>query len=398
LTGATIQLSLTHGILKIRKREGTIMSKISRRQFGQTLAASGGVSLLRPLASAFANSSAPEAASPGGLTDVPGIKVGHFTDTRRPTGCTAILFDPEATAAVDWDGSAPGEQMAVMLTPVSSVSTIHGMLLTGGGVPGLAAVAGAVQYLQDQKIGFHWGPPDMKMTIPIVVGAVISDVGVGDGSIRPDPEAAYKACQAASAGTVAEGNVGAGAGATVGKMLRGIPGMKAGLGTASLRLGEVVIAALVVINAVGDVLDWRTGRIIAGARRADGKGFANTMETMKADVAAGKSQASLEIYDPPFNSTNLVVVATNVSFTKTEMTKIALMANCGASRAIVPYHTTGDGDQLYALSTNKLKTDVPISTVGALAGEVAAEAIDRGIKTATSIEGWPAYRDYTTKL
>jgi len=375
------------------------MSKISRRRFGQTLAATGGASLLPSLTSAFTHTSAPEPINAGGLTDVPGIRVGHWTDTRRPTGCTAILFDPEATAAVDWDGSAPGEQMAVMLTPVSSVSTIHGMLLTGGGVPGLAAVAGAVQYLQDQKVGFHWGPPDMKITIPIVVGAVISDVGVGDGSIRPDPEAAYKACQAASAGPVAEGNVGAGAGATVGKMLRGIPGMKAGLGTASLRLGEVVIAALVVINAVGDVLDWRTGKIIAGARRADGKGFANIVETMKADVAGGKNrQEALATYDPPFNSTNLVVVATNVSFTKTEMTKIALMANCGASRAIVPYHTTGDGDQLYALSTNKLKAAVPISTVGALAGEVAAEAIDRAVKAATSIEGWPAYRDYTLKL
>ena len=371
------------------------MSRISRRQFGHTLAAAGGATFLPPLAKALGN---PEPASSGGLTDVPGIKVGHFTDTRRPTGCTAILFDPEVTAAVDWDGSAPGEQMAVMLTPVSSVSTIHGILLTGGGVPALAAVAGAVQYLQDQKVGFHWGPPDMKMTIPIVIGAVISDVGVGDGRIRPDPEAAYKACKAASTGSVAEGNVGAGAGATVGKMLRDAPGMKGGLGTASLRLGDVVIAALVVINAVGDVLDWRNGKIIAGARRADGKGFANIMETMKADVAAGKSQASVAINDPPFNSTNLLVVATNVNFTKTEMTKIAMMANCGASRAIVPYHTTGDGDQLYALSTNKLKVDVPISTVGALAGEVAAEAVNRAIREASSIEGWPAYRDYTLKL
>jgi L-aminopeptidase/D-esterase-like protein len=371
------------------------VTKISRRQFGKTLAASGGVSLLPTLTSALAQSGNPNS---GGLTDIPGIKVGHWTDTRRPTGCTAILFDPEVTAAVDWDGSAPGEQMAVMLTPVSSVSTIHGILLTGGGIPALAAVAGAVQYLQDHKLGFHWGPRDMKITIPIVVGAVISDVGVGDGSIRPDPESAYKACQAASAGPVAEGNVGVGAGATVGKMLRGRPGMKGGLGTASLRLGEVVIAALVVINGVGDILDWRTGKIIAGARREDGKGFANTMETMKADLAAGRTQASLAIYDPPFNSTNLIVVATNVNFTKTEMTKIAMMANCGASRAIVPYHTTGDGDQLYALSTNKLKMDVPVSTVGALAGEVAAEAINRAIKAATSIERWPAYRDFTLKL
>ncbi len=374
------------------------MSKLSRRQFSKTLAVSSGISFLPGLAKAVAPDVNADAAGGGGLTDVPGIKVGHWTDTRRPTGCTAILFDPEATAAVDWDGSAPGEQMAVMLQPASSVQTIHGLLLTGGGVPALAAVAGAVQYLQDRNIGFRWGPPDMPVTIPIVVGAVISDVGIGDARIRPDPEAAYKACQAASTGPVAEGNVGAGAGATVGKMLRAYHGMKGGLGTASLRLGEVVIAALVVINAVGDILDWRTGKIIAGARRPDGKGFANTMEIMKSELAAGKPQASLALNDPPFNSTNLVVVATNVSFNKTEMTKIAMMANCGAARAIVPYHTTGDGDQLYALSTNKLKAEVPISTVGALAGEVAAEAIVRAIKAATSIEGWPAYRDYTLKL
>ena len=375
------------------------MSRISRRQFGQTLAASGGVSVLDPLAKALTNSAPTNS---GGLTDVPGIKVGHFTDTRRPTGCTAILFDPVATAGVDYDGSAPGEQMGVWLQPVSPEQAIHGMLLTGGGIPALAAVGGAVQYLQDRNLGFRLAGVPVP-TFPIVVGAVISDVAIGDGRIRPDPEAAYKACVAASTGPVAEGNVGAGAGATVGKLLRGGHGMKSGLGTASLRLGEVIIAALVVINAVGDIVDWRTGMIIAGARRADGKGFANTLETMKTDLAEGKPQASLASTDPPLNSTNLVVVATNVNFNKAEMTKIAMMANCGAARAIVPYHDPGDGDQLYALSTNKLKVDVPtnralLSTVGALAGEVAAEAIVRAIKAATSIEGWPAYRDYTLKL
>jgi L-aminopeptidase/D-esterase-like protein len=336
------------------------------------------------------------AATAGGLTDVPGIKVGHFTDTRRPTGCTAILFDPEATAAVDYDGSAPGEQMAVMLQPISPVQTIHGILLSGGGVPGLGAVSGAVNFLMDRKIGFHWGTPEIP--IPIVVGAVIGDLEIGDGRVRPDAEAAYKACQAASTGPVAEGNVGVGAGATVGKMIQGLGGMKSGLGTASLRLGEVVIAALAVVNAVGDILDWRTGKIIAGARRTDGKGFVNTLEALKREVAGTKSHAALGITDPAFHSTTLVVVAMNLDFDKTELTKLAMMANCGGARAIVPYHTTGDGDQLYALSTNKLKTDVPLSAAGALAGEVVAEAIGRAAKTATSIEGWPAYRDYTLKL
>lgn len=372
------------------------MTNLNRRQFGKALAFSSGVTLLPGLASAGAPRGNADATGGGGLTDVPGIKVGHWTDTRRPTGCTAILFDPEATAGVDYDGSAPGDVMGVALQPVSPLQTIHGIFLTGGGIPALGAQAGAVQYLQDHNIGFKWGVP--VPLIPIVVGAVISDVAVGDGRIKPDPEAAYKACQAASTGPVAEGNVGAGAGATIGKLLRGGHGMKSGLGTASLQLGDVVIGALVVINAVGDVLDWHTGKIIAGARRPDGKGFANTLETLKTDLAEGKTQASRADYDPPFNSTNLVVVATNVNFNKAEMTKIAMMANCGVARAIVPYHDPGDGDQLYAVSTNRLKMKVPMSTVGALAGEVAATAVVRAIKAATSIAGWPAYRDYTLKL
>jgi L-aminopeptidase/D-esterase-like protein len=379
----------------IRIEKPTNMTKLNRRQFSQALAFSSGISFLPGLAHAAASGGSAETAGAGGLTDVPGIKVGHWTDTRRPTGCTAILFDPVATAGVDYDGSAPGEVMGVALQPVSPLQTIHGMLLTGGGIPALGAAAGAVQYLQDHHIGFQWGVP--VPLIPLVIGAVISDVAVGDGRIKPDTDAAYKACQAASTGPVAEGNVGAGAGATVGKLLRGGHGMKSGLGTASLRLGEVVIGALVVINAVGDIVDWRRGKIIAGARRADGKGFANTLETMKTDLAAGRFEASL-MDDPPFNSTNLVVVATNVDFNKAEMTKIAMMANCGVARAIVPYHDPGDGDQLYAISTNKLKLNVPMSTVGALAGEVAAEAVLRAIKAATSIENWPAYRDYTLKI
>src|SRR5574341_1931152 len=195
-------------------------------------------------------------ASSGSITDVPGLRVGHFTDSRRPTGCTAILFDEPAAAAVDYDGSAPGETQVILLQPVSPVDRIHAILLSGGGVMGLGAVAGAMRFHEERKIGFDWGSPGLR--IPIVVGAIIDDLAVGDNRIRPDPDAAYKACEAASAAPVAEGNVGAGAGGTVGRMLQrqGMPGMKGGLGSASQRLGDVVIGALAVVNAAGDIVDW----------------------------------------------------------------------------------------------------------------------------------------------
>jgi len=325
----------------------------------------------------------------GSLTDVPGLKVGHFTDPRRPTGCTAILFDEPAAAGVDYDGSAPGETQVVMLQPVSPVERIHAILLSGGGVMGLGAVAGAMRFHEDRKIGYDWGSP---MRIPIVVGAIIDDLAVGDARIRPDPEAAYRACAAASTAPVPEGNVGAGAGGTVGRMLqsRGLRGMKGGLGTASLRLGEVTIGALAVVNPAGDVLDWRTGRIVAGARTADGNGLADIVATLKKDLAAAGRQGRVEINDPPLRSTTLLVVATNVAYSKTQLTKIAMMANAGGAWAIRPYHTTGDGDQLFAVSTGRSKADVPLSVTGALAAEVVAEAIVRGVLAAKSVEGWPA--------
>lgn len=374
------------------------MRGVSRREFSVAVIGATGNCLLGARMASADPQPAEGSTAPGSITDVAGIKVGHFTDSRRPTGCTAMIFEDLASAGVDYDGSAPGETQVVLLQPVSPIEKIHAILFTGGGPMGLAAVPGAVRYLEERKIGFDWGVPNVR--VPIVVGAVIDDLALGDGRIRPDPEAAYKACLAASSGPVEEGNVGAGAGATMGKMLRrqGLGGMKAGLGTASLRLGDVIIGALVVVNAAGDIVDWRTGKILAGARRPDGKGFANIVETMKQTLSERSPQSSLEFYDPALGSTTIAAVATNVNFSKTQLTKIAMMANCGAARTISPYHTTGDGDQLFAVSTNKLKADIPLSVVGALAAEVVGEAVLRGVKTASSIEGWPAYRDYVKAL
>jgi L-aminopeptidase/D-esterase-like protein len=229
--------------------------------------------------------------------------------------------------------------------------------------------------------------------VPVVPGAVIDDLALGDPRIRPDPQAAYKACEAAATGPVAEGNVGAGAGATVGRMLRAqtAGGMKGGLGTASLRLRDLVVSALAVVNAAGDVLDWRKGQIVAGARVPAGKGFADIVEVMKRSLAGGGGDV---IHDPALRSTSLIVVATNVTLTKTQLTKVAMMANCGAARAIRPYHTTGDGDQLFAVSTRRLqRNDVNLTTVGTLAAEVVADAVLRGVMTASSVDGWPAAKD-----
>ena len=324
----------------------------------------------------------------GSLTDVPGISVGHFTDTRRPTGCTAILFDPAAAAGVDFDGSAPGESQGVMLQPISPVDRIHALFFTGGGVLALPASGGVLRYLEERKVGFDWGTPDLR--IPIVVSGVIDDLAVGDPRIRPDADAAYRACAAASTGPVAEGNVGAGSGATVGKMhvSRGLGGMKGGIGTASLRLGDVVIGALAVVNAAGDVLDWRTGRIVAGARRADGS-FADSGQVMHS-LASARPSADAGLHDPALRSTTLAVVATNVTLAKPALTKLAMMANCGAARSIRPYHTTGDGDQLFAVSTGRIqRPDLPLTVFGSLAADVVADAIGRAVRAARSVPNWP---------
>ena len=356
------------------------MTDYTRREFGQTMAAAVA------LASRQATSPSSSGAA-GSLTDVPGVKVGHFTDTRRPTGCTAILFDPAAAAGVDYNSSAPGESQGVLLQPVSPVERIHALFLTGGGVLALPASGGVLRFCEERKVGFDWGTPDLR--IPIVVSAVIDDLAVGDPRIRPDADAAYKACASASTSAVAEGNAGAGAGATVGKMHRGrgFGGMKGGLGTASIKVGDVIIGALAVVNAAGDVLDWRTGRIVAGARRPDGS-FADSVDVMRS-IIGGTPGGALE--DAALRSTTLAVVATNLELTKTALTKVAMMANCGAARAIRPYHTTGDGDQFFAVSTARLKRDdVPLTAVGALAADVIADAIVRGVRAARAVDGWPA--------
>ena len=364
------------------------ITRMSRRRL---LGAIGGTAAAAAAPEVLLATAAARELPPGGsLTDVGGLRVGHFTDTRRPTGCTVILFDAPATAGADYDGSAPGESLGVVLQPVSPLDRIHGILLTGGGPMALGATAGVVRFLEERRVGYDWGVPNVR--VPIVVGAVIDDLAIGDGRLRVGPDEAYRACE--SAGTaVAEGSVGAGAGATVGKMFvgRGMPGMKGGLGTASARLGDVVIGALVVVNAAGDILDWRSGTIVAGARQADGRGFARSVDVLRRDLE--KRAAAAPLADEPLRATTLAVVGTNVALTKTELTKLAMMANTGCARAINPYHTQGDGDQVLAVSTGLSKAGVSLTALGGIAAEVVSDAVARAVRAAKSIPGWTAVAD-----
>jgi L-aminopeptidase/D-esterase-like protein len=347
---------------------------MDRREFARALA---GIGLVPARGDAAAGGP-----SAGGLTDVAGVKVGHFTDTRRPTGCTVVLVEGGATCGVDVRGGAPGTRETDLLDPVNTVTQVQAVVLSGGSAFGLEAASGVVRWLEERRLGFPAGPA----RVPIVPAAILFDLGVGDPAIRPDAAAGYAAAKTAASGPVAEGNVGAGAGATVGKLLGFGRAMKGGLGTASLRLpGGVVVAALVAVNAAGDVVDPATGRIVAGGRTEAGDGLEGTMKALR----EGRAPAG----PPRGDSTTLVVVATNAALTKAEATKVAQMAQDGVARAIQPAHTPWDGDTVFALSTGGAAAPGGVLVVGALAAEVTVQAVLRGIRLARSLPGLPAAAD-----
>lgn len=358
---------------------------MDRREFNKTLLASvGGPLLYRMKSTDIEPRIADENADAGGLTDVQGIKVGHWTETRRPTGCTVILCEKGAVAGVDVRGGAPGTRETDLLNPINLVQRIYGLALSGGSAFGLDTASGVMRYLDEHGIGFPAG----RAIVPIVPAAILIDLQIGDPKIRPTAESGYQAALAASAGKIAEGNVGAGAGATIGKFFEPGTAMKGGLGTASIRIpnSEIVVAALVAVNAVGDVRDPRTGAIVAGARTADGKGFRDSM----AQIRAGYHVAALG--QRPMNST-IGVVATNATLTKVQASKIAQMAHDGYARSINPVHTMYDGDTIFALGTGTNPAIGDTTAIGALAADAMAQAVVRAVKQATSIPGYPAYRD-----
>ena len=315
----------------------------------------------------------------GGLTDVPGVKVGHFTDERRPTGCTAILTEGGAVCGVDVRGGAPGTRETDLLDPVNTVQEVHAVVLSGGSAFGLESATGVVRLLEERGIGFPVGPAK----VPIVPAAILFDLAVGDWTIRPDAAAGYAAARAAGEGPVTEGSVGAGAGATVGKLLGRQRAMKGGLGTAAIRLPRGgTVAALVAVNAVGDVVDPDTGQTVAGVRTEDGTGLLGAMNALLAGQGAEESQKG--------ENTSIGVVATDVTLSQAEATKVAQMAHDGLARAIRPVHTPWDGDTLFALSTGKVEVAQPALLVGAVAAEVVARAVVRAVRAATGLPGWPS--------
>ena len=315
----------------------------------------------------------------GGLTDVAGIKVGHFTDDRRPTGCTVVLTEGGAVCGVDVRGGAPGTRETDLLDPVNTVQEVHAVTLSGGSAFGLESATGVVRFLEERGIGFPVG----AAKVPVVPAAILFDLAVGDWKIRPDAHAGYEAARAAGSGPVAEGSVGAGAGATVGKLLGLGRAMKGGLGTAAIRLpGGGTVAALVAVNAVGDVIDPETGRTVAGVRGEDGKELLGAMNVLLSGRGGEASQKG--------ENTSIGVVATDVRMTQSEATKVAQMAHDGLARTIRPVHTPWDGDTLFALSTGKVEIPQPALLVGAVAAEVVARAVLRAARTATGLPGLPS--------
>jgi L-aminopeptidase/D-esterase-like protein len=331
-----------------------------------------------------------------GLTAVPGIKVGHHTLAERPTGCTVVLAEAGAVAGVDVRGGAPGTRETDLLDPVNMVQRVHAIVLAGGSAFGLDAAGGVMRYLEEKGVGFD----AFVAKVPIVPAAILFDLGVGNPKIRPTAECGYAAAQAATDAPVAEGSVGAGAGATVGKLGGPARSMKAGVGSAAIVLPNgLVVAALVAVNAVGDVVDPATGQVVAGVRDADGTGFADARRLIRSGALArrdpgpdGKKPGAGETPRPGENTT-IGVVATNATLTKAEATKVAQMAHDGFARAISPAHTMADGDTVFALATGTLPGEGNAMLVGALAAEVMADAIVRAATQATGLPGIPAARD-----
>ena len=315
----------------------------------------------------------------GGLTDVPGLLVGHATDLAGLTGCTAVLCPSGAVAGVEVRGWASGVAGLDLLDPRHLTDRIHGVVLAGGSAFGLEALFGAMAHLEAQGVGF----PTPGGVVPLVVGAILYDLALGDPRARPDRAMGRQAAAAATAGLVAEGSIGAGTGASVGKLFGMARAMKGGIGTASCRVGAATVGALVAVNAFGDVRDPATGALVAGARDApEGRRLVDSARALREGGAVPGFQAT---------HTTIGLVATDARLTKTEAGRLAALAHLGLAAVLSPPHTTVDGDTLFCLSTGDARAT--LDALGLAAADCVAEAVLRGVRAATGLGGLPAWRD-----
>jgi L-aminopeptidase/D-esterase-like protein len=321
----------------------------------------------------------PSDADPGSITRVTGIEAGHYTDPRRPTGCSVVIARQGAVGGVDVRGAAPGTRETDLLDPANLVDKVHAVMLAGGSAWGLEAATGAVRWLEEHGVGLDLG----VARLPLVPAAVLFDLHVGDARIRPDAQAGYAACAAACARQPAEGNVGAGAGACVGKAF-GMPyAMKGGVGTASVTVDGVTVGALIACNAVGDVLDPATGEPIAGARTADGLALRGTHRALLAGEPPHPLLAG--------SNTTIGVIATDAPLAKVQAQRLAVAGHDGLARAINPVHTMSDGDTLFCLATGLAGKSPGMLVLAAMAAEAVARATVRAAQAAQSIataNGW----------
>jgi len=313
------------------------------------------------------------------ITDVPGIKVGHSQNLTAGTGCTVVICENGATTGVDVRGGAPGTRETDLLDPVNLVDKAHAIYLGGGSAFGLDGASGVMKYLEEKEIGF-----DVVLTkVPIVPGAVLFDLGVGDYKIRPNAQMGYDACLCATENEMSQGNVGAGTGATVGKIFGNFRCMKGGLGTASAKAQGLVVGAIVAVNCLGDVIDPEKGEMIAGVLTEDKKGLASTMSFLRNFPIGNEGNFS--------KNTTIGVIATNAKLTKAGAKKVATMAQDGYARTISPAHTMFDGDTIFCMGTGEIEAGV--NAVGAIAAEVMARAIIKAVKNTESLFGLKSYRD-----
>ncbi|MBI2487950.1 MAG: P1 family peptidase [Deltaproteobacteria bacterium] len=317
----------------------------------------------------------------GSITDVSGVRVGHASDFEAITGCTVILFDKEATGAIDLRGGGTSTRQIDGLLPYHSYGRIHGILLTGGSAYGLDAAAGVMKYLEEQGIGLDVGYGEI---VPSVPTAVVFDLGIGNGKVRPDAEMGYRACLAATSLPVQEGSIGVGTGATIGKIFGVQTATKGGVGAASYSLENgTVIGVIVVVNAFGDVVDPQSGEIIAGVRNShDAMEFIGSVDLFKRGFTRRFE---------PFENTTLAVIATNAKFSKLELMRIARIGQTGITRVIAPSHTISDGDLVFAVSCGNHEGDA--NAVGIIAAELISESIVRAVKAARSLGGIPSWSD-----